>query len=451
MELHRLDGLSATGLDNLDIQDVDYDMVDNTIYEIGSLETLEGLGTVDNKLLTHEILDEHGNVVMYADEQENLYMVNGLEGFFKKIGRGFKKIGRFVKKAVIKPIGKAVKFVGKKVLKPAFKAFNRFLNPVTILLRNGFLLAMKINLFKVAERLRFGYLSDGEAKKRGMSPSGFAKIKKIVSKAMKIYEGAGGKSKNLRKAILTGKGNKDKGVPLSGFALGAIQEESHTYTDDFERFVTEADPEVIEEFMQSQEGIVVEGLGAVASSAAITAASSAVAGVAALLSKVTGVFDKANKAKDQVKQFIQPFNSKPAPVATPTASLRQIRRFSPTIPQGGPTRSGNPFGLRRTGGFIPSMTTTPATPQKESVLKKYKTPLLIGAGVLLIGGVIVYTNKNKNKKKTRANTSVNGLPKGKKKRDELGRFVGTGSRRKPKTARGSKNALPKKFAPKALL
>ncbi len=75
MELHRLDGLSATGLDNLDIQDVDYDMVDNTIYEIGSLETLEGLGTVDNKLLTHEILDEHGNVVIPVSEMVDILAV----------------------------------------------------------------------------------------------------------------------------------------------------------------------------------------------------------------------------------------------------------------------------------------------------------------------------------------------------------------------------------------
>lgn len=89
----------------------------------------------------------------------------------------------------------AAKFTAKKVITPVVKTVNRYLNPATILLRNGFLLAMKVNLMKVAERLRFGYLSDAEAQKRGMSMSGFAKLKEAISKADKIYELAGGKRK----------------------------------------------------------------------------------------------------------------------------------------------------------------------------------------------------------------------------------------------------------------
>nr|MDQ3073831.1 hypothetical protein [Bacteroidota bacterium] len=36
---------------------------------------------------------------------------------------------------------------------------NRYVNPATVLLRNGFLGAMKINLLKVAEKIRFAYLT----------------------------------------------------------------------------------------------------------------------------------------------------------------------------------------------------------------------------------------------------------------------------------------------------
>ncbi|MEM6736730.1 MAG: hypothetical protein AAF620_11740, partial [Bacteroidota bacterium] len=261
MELHRLDGLTlkgseGSGLDNLDIQDIDFEMLEGEEINGQQIEALEALGYVHEPEIAYEILDEDGNVVMYADAEENLYVVDGLGelGFFKKIGRGLKKATRFVGKKVIRPVGKgikkAAKFTGKKILKPVVKTFNRFLNPATILLRNGFLLAMKINLMKVAERLRFGYLSDAEARKRGMSMSGFSKLKGAISKANKIYELAGGKSSNLKKAILTGKGNKDKSVPLSGIELGSPLDFTDDYADPFERMVIEMDADEIESLLE---------------------------------------------------------------------------------------------------------------------------------------------------------------------------------------------------------
>lgn len=85
---------------------------------------------------------------------------------------------------------------------------NRY-NPATIVLRNGFLLAMKKNLFKISQKLRFGYLSDEQAKAAGLNPKKIAKVRKTLTKAIKVFEGAGGKKENLKKAIINGKWNKN--------------------------------------------------------------------------------------------------------------------------------------------------------------------------------------------------------------------------------------------------
>ncbi|MGB5930087.1 MAG: hypothetical protein WBH03_18030, partial [Cyclobacteriaceae bacterium] len=324
MELHRLDGFTASGLDNVDIQDIDFETLEEGEMSGQQIEALEALGYVQDPEIAYEIKDENGNVVMYADAEENLYIIDGLGelGFLKKIGRGIKN---------------ATKFVGKKVITPVAKTVNRYLNPATILLRNGFLLAMKVNLFKVAERLRFGYLSDAEAIKRGMNMSGFSKLKEAISKADKIYELSGGKKENLKKAILTGKGNQDKSVPLSGFALGSPLSAIDDFVDPFEKMIVESDANQVEQLLD--DGISVEGLGVVVTGAAIAAATGAIGTVSALLNKITGVFDKAKKTQSgvknivsQAKSFIPSKSSSSggsAPAQSPQRIPQPLVRFNP--------------------------------------------------------------------------------------------------------------------------
>src|SRR5690606_29286572 len=75
------------------------------------------------------------------------------------------KVGKWLKKTV-KKVGTTVKTTAKKVADTAGKGVrfvNRYANPGTVLLRNGFLLAMKINMLNVAKRLRYAYLSDQQA------------------------------------------------------------------------------------------------------------------------------------------------------------------------------------------------------------------------------------------------------------------------------------------------
>jgi hypothetical protein len=435
MELHRLDGMDAAGLDTIDIAEVEYDYTDGL--NGSQIEALEALGYVQDPEIAYEIQDEDGNVVMYADAEENLYMVDGLGelGFLKKIGKGLKNAAKFVGKKVIKPVAKGVsnaaKFTGKKILKPVISTVNRYANPATILLRNGFLASMKLNLFKVAERLRFGYLSDAEARKRGVNMSEFGKLKKAIEKANQIYELAGGKKQNLKNAILKGKGNNDKAVPLSGLeGLGEVTE----YADEFERFILESDPDLVEEYMDEE----IEGLGVVASTA-IAAASAAVGSVAALLSKITGVFDKAKNAKDQVQSLISipkrpSAPTPPAPRVTQpvTQSYTAPSRTSPsrtsttlqvrpstvtrtTIPRTTATQAIVPQALQRLTDdpiiVLPPQKPSPSTVEEQSWFQKNKTSLMVGAGVAVAAGGILYAVKQSKSKKSKP---VSGIPTKKK-------------------------------------
>ncbi|MBK8292312.1 MAG: hypothetical protein IPK96_16615 [Flammeovirgaceae bacterium] len=86
-------------------------------------------------LIEHDNVDLSDLASVYDDEE---------------MGNIFKKVGSAVKKTVKKVCDK----VG-----DGIRVINRYVNPATLLLRNGFLLAMKINLMNVAGRLRYGYLS----------------------------------------------------------------------------------------------------------------------------------------------------------------------------------------------------------------------------------------------------------------------------------------------------
>ncbi len=436
MELHRLDGFDASGLDHMEIT--------------GSLSQQEPdlmlKGVNDAPDIAYEILDKDGNVILYADSEENIYVIDGLGGFFKKIGRGLKKFTRKV---------------GKYVIKPVVRTLNRFINPVTILLRNGFLLAMKSDMMKVASRLRFGYLSTTQAKKMGVDMRKFGKLRKAVEKAEKIYRVAGGRGRNLRKAILTGKGNRDRKVPLSGFTIGSIDEEPIFYSDPFEKFVVESDVDTFEAFLNNEGHL--DGLGAVATGTAVAAASGAVASVAKVLSKIGNIFGKANNVVNQVSQvkqqaqtlFQKPrrFPRPPAPRPLPQPLPRSIPRTSvrPTRISRGPARSV-PAVISRNKP-LPAKTNTTTSAEKKSWIERNKTPLLIGAGVLVAGSAIAIAVKSNTKKASRP---VSGVPRkrlkqGKQKntgRDALGRFTKGHTVKKKRTV---KRKAPEKLIPKALL
>ncbi len=201
-------------------------------------------------------------------DEEQLGKAGFLKKAVKKVGGAVKKAGKAVKKTV----GKGLRFI------------NRVANPATMLLRNGFLLAMKTNFLKLAEKLRYAYISEAEAVKRGMNINIFRKLKKVLEKAEKIYHGAGGKADKLKLAILKGKGNRDKKVSLAG--LDGLDD---LYADEQEYNIIHTNS--------------VNGLGELgepATAATIAAATAVLTALGAALKSVKGLFPKGSK---EAKEF----------------------------------------------------------------------------------------------------------------------------------------------------
>ena len=173
------------------------------------------------------------------------------------------------------------------------------LNPATTLLREGVLISMKLNLFKVAQRLKFSYLSDEQAKQKGAEIGNFQKLKSIRGKIEKIFYDAGGKPENLKKAILTGRGNKNHEV--SG--LGYIADNMDGMDEN-----TPSNVLLGNEMYQDENLHELRTLGSVvAAGAAVTAATGIIGTIAGLIKKIGGIFPKsASEGKDFENPDSQP-------------------------------------------------------------------------------------------------------------------------------------------------
>ncbi|MFL5763878.1 MAG: hypothetical protein ACJ77K_08060 [Bacteroidia bacterium] len=175
------------------------------------------------------------------------------------------------------------KKIAKKVLNVTNKA-----NPATAVLRAGILASMKTNVMKVAEKLKWAYLSEAEAKKKGADMNKFGKLKNVLYKIEQIFYTAGGKPENLKKAILSGRGNRHHEV--SGFGLIGIDEIQAYGIDDNAPLEQLLGDIYHDEFVSGLEGT--EGLGVIATSASIAAASTVMGTIAALLKSIGSLFPK---------------------------------------------------------------------------------------------------------------------------------------------------------------
>ncbi|MBL7901577.1 MAG: hypothetical protein JNK73_06255 [Bacteroidia bacterium] len=162
-------------------------------------------------------------------------------------------------------------------------------NPATVLLREGILVSMKTNLFKVAEQLKYSYMSDEQAKAKEVDMAKFQKLKAVRAKLEKIFYDAGGKPENLKKAILSGKGNADKEV--SG--LGYIVDDLSGFND------STSVQEVLGTEMVQDENL--NGLGVVATTASVTAATGVIGAIAGLLKSIGSIFPKKTTAEKKSK------------------------------------------------------------------------------------------------------------------------------------------------------
>ncbi len=165
----------------------------------------------------------------------------------------------------------------------ALHAFNR-INPATVLLRNGVLASMKLNLFKVPQRLKYAYWTEDQAKQHHVDMNKWHQLVKIKDKLENIFYGAGGKPENFKKAMLTGRGNRNHDVNGLGFVPDAevfgIDENTPL-------------PQLLGELYESENKV--EGLGDLgdpATGTAVAAATGIMGVIAELIKKIGSIFPK---------------------------------------------------------------------------------------------------------------------------------------------------------------
>jgi hypothetical protein len=214
MELQFLDGVDG---------DEDDDGTMNENYDLPELS-----GSIDMQDMAGSDREELGNL-------------------FKNIGKSFNKVVKQVKHSVDvnaanlkhsaevnaanakKAVKEGVKKVGTAV-KEGVHVLNRFVNPSSVVLRNGFLLAMKENLMNASGRIKYAYLTDEQAVKMGIDLGRLKNLRSVRDKVENIYYTMGGEKSVLKKAILEGRGNKGHAVPLSGLeGLGEVYADMQEY------------------------------------------------------------------------------------------------------------------------------------------------------------------------------------------------------------------------------
>ena len=215
-------------------------------------------------------------------------------------------------------------------------------NPATLLLRNGILASMKLNVRNLAGRLRWTYLTPQQAAAREIDPVKFQKLVAARMRLEKIFFGAGGKPANLRKAILGGKGNKDKAVNgldgLEGYPFDMSGMNEYTPlpvllgTDIYHS-----------ENVDGMEGF--EGLGQLGEPvtlSSIAAAAAVVAGIVGMIKEVGSIFKKKDaKGAEDFDEQTNAAADRAAPAPVPLPAAAQLP------PAGGDVDSAVP------GGFLP--------------------------------------------------------------------------------------------------
>jgi hypothetical protein len=337
----------------------------------------------------------------------------------------------------------AAKKKKKGFFKKVLSKINR-INPATILLRNGFLAAMKLNLFKVAQRIKYAYLTPEEATKKGILPDKYQRLVKAKDKMESIFETAGGKAKNLKKAILKGKGNKNKEVALQGIGFAA-SDSSVLYMDQNTPLAQLLGPEIYyDENIGDMEGFEGFGeLGEPATGAAVAAASAAVAAIAKILKSIGPIFSGGQKGAEDFtegeaaaadKEIAEtPAASNPSNTIVPPApgetntETNAVARIAPESASTASTDYAAAEPASESAAMVPATTTntntvtmnaaatesSPAPPpaDKESFWqknKKWLLPTVIGVGSIAVIAIGIKLLKPASKP---AGGNLQGTPK----------------------------------------
>ena len=269
-----------------------------------------------------------------------------LGSWFSKRVKGF---FRHIKKVAHK-IGKGLS----KLKKP----FIRF-NPLTIAARGGFLLALKLNIKKMASRLKWAYASHSQATKHGISESYRQRSISALKRIEKLFvDKLYGKKSSLKKAILKGK---------AGNLNGVVEEDQD-----------------------------LQGLGVVFTAAGIGTAVAAAVPIIVKVMKVlksSGLMKKHESEKVDVKQI--------KAEAVQNANVMRQYKSAPAPSNYNPQATNYPPA--------PNSSLNPAPQPNKLLAFIKKNPLVLVGGVAALGGAgyLIYSQSHKKKSSSLKGVSSN--------------------------------------------
>ncbi|MFM8488372.1 MAG: hypothetical protein ACKOCH_18715, partial [Bacteroidota bacterium] len=137
---------------------------------------------------------------------------------------GYDELGAVQPKKFFASVKTAVSNAGKAVVKAATtaakttaKAVVKY-NPVSIVARNGYLLALKLNVSGMASKLKWGYATQAQAAAKGVSATDWQRSKSALVKVEKLFaDKLQGSKIALQNAILKGKAG---GLSGEGYSAG---------------------------------------------------------------------------------------------------------------------------------------------------------------------------------------------------------------------------------------
>lgn len=162
----------------------------------GALEQLAGL---DSELIVDDLFGFEG---LYGDDVElGKAKTAKKPGVFTKAAAAVKTVKQAAQKATSKESINKLKDAAQKAGKAIVKV-----NPLTAAARAGLLLSMEINMFGMADQLRWAYATPEQLQRYGVSAQEQARAKSVLAKVENLFATKlQGNKENLKKAILSGK------------------------------------------------------------------------------------------------------------------------------------------------------------------------------------------------------------------------------------------------------
>lgn len=274
---------------------------------------------------------------------------------------------------------------------------------------------MKLNVGKIGSRLRWSYLSPNEAAKKGIDPERFKKLVATRQKLENIFYNAGGKPENMKKAIIKGKGNKDKQVKgLDGMEFDGMEGLAYADLNSPLSAVLGASMYYSEniEGMDGMEGF--GALGEPVTLATVAAASGVIATIAGMLKKIGDIFKgKGEGSEDFSEEAAAQGEQEAAQVSNGEGGTTALTTTSGEDGSSG-DESGDVSGNKSTAvAKLADGGDNSDGGDDEGFFAKHKKwliPTVIGVGGIALIAVAMGMQKPKAVAKP-ANRSLNGVPR----------------------------------------